>query len=230
MSSRPRRPLRLGAQALVLQAVLSFTAGQVAPARAQPHADAGVAQHASPSPKEPSAGGVSTLKRLPNSAQLSESVRARLEQRAARHAANLSQDDTAAAAAEAATAGPSDPSGEPLRRGEAYQRRVQALDTGRGVTELSNRLVLPEPRLMLSAQRSAPAAPEPDAPLEEEADEPALVEATRVTETHSLRSLASRPTKVPPAAAGVSWLVWPFLLFLLGGAVVGTLWFRKKTR
>jgi hypothetical protein len=48
-------------------------------------------------------------------------------------------------------------------------------------------------------------------------------------ETHSLRPLSSRATKARDASAGLGWLVWPFVLFVTTGAVVGTLWFRKKT-
>ena len=105
---------------------------------------------------------------------------------------------------------------------------MQAVDTEEGVTVLSNRLVLPEPRLVLTAQRAATAVDDPE-PSVEEAEALALAEPNRVTETHSLRTLGSRPAKPAPVNAGLGWLVWPFVLLLLGGAVVGTLWFRKKT-
>jgi hypothetical protein len=238
MSSPPRRRLRLGARALLLPALL------VVPAHAQSHADAGARRHAAA--KEPPAAaehapldGVSTLKRLPKSAQLSEAVLARLERRAARRAANLPPEDSVAPAAtqpapplvDTAAAGAAVPSNEPLRRGEAHQRRVQAVDTGEGVTVLSNRLVLPEPRLTLAAQRSAEAVPmlDPEPAPVEAPDEPALAEVRSVTETHSLRALAGRPATSRPAPAGLGWLVWTFGLLVLGGAVAGTLWFRKKT-
>jgi hypothetical protein len=256
MSSRPRRRPRLGAAALVLQAALLQAVLLVVPAHAQSQSDAGARRPAAAAPKEPPPPaeeppaehapleGVSTLKRLPKNAQLSESVRARLERRsaAARHAANLPQDDSARAATaqapsqigSAVALDPAAPSNEPLRRGEARQRRVQALDTGEGLTVLSNRLVLPEPRLALTAQRSAEVASELEPPVEAP-DEPALAEGSSVTEpqsiteTHSLRALSGRPTKSRATSAGLGWLVWPFALLLLGGAVVGTLWFRKKT-
>lgn len=177
--------------------------------------------------------GVSTLKRIPNPAQLSESVRARLEQRAALHAADLAQGAQGVAAAPPVTqpAVPVQgalPDDAPLRRGEARQRRVQAVDTEEGVTVLSNRLVLPDPRLALTAQRTVAAEPDPEPPVEED-EALALSEPASVTETHSLRTLGSRPAPSNPVSAGLGWLVWPFVLFLLGGAVVGTLWFRKKT-
>jgi hypothetical protein len=238
MSSLSRRSLRLGARALGLHAALL-----VMPAYAQPHADAGVQRRAaSPAetpPEHSPANGVSTLKRLTNPAQLSEGVRARLEQRAARHAANLGNESEAAAAARnarqaAATgelAAPTPegvPNDEPLRRGEALQRRVLAVDDGDGVTVLSNRLVLPDQRLMLTAQRANRAELEPSEPAEP-AEELALAESASVTETRSLRALASRPTQAKAVSTGIGWLIWPFALFVLGGAVVGALWFRRKT-
>jgi hypothetical protein len=235
MRSLSRRSLRLGARVLVLHAALL-----VAPAHAQQHADAGLERRAAapkPPPEHGPANGVSTLKRITNPGQLSEGVRARLEQRAALHAASLQGDGEAAAAAQRARQGAAGtlaavspegvPSDEPLRRGAAFQRRVQAVDDGDGVTVLSNRLVLPDQRLMLTAQRAnrAPAQPSPA----EQAEVIALAESPNLTETRSLRALDSRPIKAKAASSGLGWLVWPFVLFVLGSAVVGTLWFRRKT-
>jgi hypothetical protein len=214
------------------------------PAHAQ-HADAGVERQAATAkekaaPQEPPPAehapvpGVSTLKRLSNPGQLSEGVRARLEQQNARHAANLPREDLSAAGGArhepAGSAPPELSENEPLRRGEARMRRVQAVDTHAGVTVLSNRLVLPEPSLVLTAQLAGShrAEAEPEAPATE-GEALAVAESPSVTETHSLRALAPRSAKSRLSSTGLGWLVWPFVLFVLGGAVVGTLWFRNKT-
>ena len=55
---------------------------------------------------------------------------------------------------------------------------------------------------------------------------------SRVTETRSLRAMSSRRevSKAREGGLGVDWLLWPFVLLLATGAVVGTLWFSKKTQ
>jgi hypothetical protein len=102
-------------------------------------------------------------------------------------------------------------------------RRVQVVETERGVTLLSNRFQpSPEPRLASLGAR-APHEGSDEPPLMEQA---VVVTGEPPTETHSLRPLSSRPRS---SGSGVGWLVWPFVLFVAAGAVVGsTLWFRKK--
>jgi hypothetical protein len=103
--------------------------------------------------------------------------------------------------------------------------RVQAVETDEGVTLLSNRIQLPEPRLSDAvAKRPLPA---PERPLVEETA--TVADPPRATETHSLRPMSSRSTKAQNSGTGLGWLLWPFVLFVTTGAVVGTLWFRKKT-
>jgi hypothetical protein len=195
------------------------------PALAQSQADAGVQHHAAASEPADRAAG---LKAIPNPAQLSENVRARLQEQAAgRHPSNLSQAPPRPLHELPSTAlgAPSfrRVDTEPLRRGEARMRRVQAVETGEGVTILSNRMVqLPERTLTAMAMRRPP-------PPEAVEDEPITLGAgSRVTETHSLRTLASRTVTPKTHSTGLGWLLWPFGLFVTTGAVVGALWFRKK--
>lgn len=111
-------------------------------------------------------------------------------------------------------------------------RRVQVIETVEGVTVLSNRLRLPEARLALTSQRVAehePALPVSDEGESEGEREGTEDESPRVTETHSLRALSSRTVKAKAANTGVGGLVWPFVLCVAAGAVLATLWFRKKT-
>ncbi len=108
--------------------------------------------------------------------------------------------------------------------GDDRKRRVRSFETDEGITVLSNRLPpdLPHARLSLAMQ----AAHDPP----ERAGE-TLVDPPRVTETHSLRAfdakLAKPKSESPDTSHG--WLLWPILLFATS-AVVGTLWFRKKTQ
>jgi hypothetical protein len=237
MGSRCSR--RLGRPARVAQP-LSITALALAfasplPARlalGQGHPDAG-ARHATGGAGAPGELVQSPmLKSIPNSALLSERARAQLAERAGtRHPSQLAAREPPAARAPtpapSAAPSPRAPGGnEPLRRGIAHLRRVQALDTGDGITVLSNRLrEPPAPRL---ASMAAPAQPELAlAEPEEHADR-----ASRVTETRSLRAVSSR-REVPKArerSLGIDWFLWPFILLLATGAVIGTLWFSKKTQ
>jgi hypothetical protein len=207
------------------------------PALAQ-HADAGVpARAAAPTaPTEQKAqaerksdepSGV--LPKTINPALLSEGVRARLEERVSgRHASALPQAPELRGAS-SATAGPAmappRAMSEPLRRGQA-RARVQAVETDEGVTILSNRLqALPTPRLAsLVAQRPAP---QQELPEDDGVAPAAVVSASDVTQTHSLRPLSSRSVK--GKGTGLGWLLWPFALFVTSAAVVSALWFRKKT-
>ncbi len=238
MGAWPRRSKT--AAGLALGAFLLHAGVRVVPAHAATHADAGAerqaaVQKALPEPpvEGQSTDGVSTLKTIRNPGQLSESVRARLEQRGLRHAANmpgLSAHEEGRgvehSAASADMAGRSLSSDEPLRRGQAHLRRVQAVETVGGVTVLSNRLQLPEPRLALTAQRVHEAEPALLATADEGSEQAA---SSSVTETRSLRALSSRPSKARTPSTGLGWLIWPFVLCVATGAVVGTLWFRKKT-
>jgi hypothetical protein len=151
--------------------------------------------------------------------QLSESVRARLQEHTfGRHASNLPTPELKPR---------HETPNEPLRRGLARQRRVQAVETAEGVTVISNRLELPEPRLASMAMRQAkPAEVAPEAERELAVANASHPES--VTETHSLRAMSSRPAKLD-TGTGLGWLIWPFVLFVTTSAVVGTLWFRKKT-
>jgi hypothetical protein len=170
-----------------------------------------------------------------NPAQLSESARARLAERAAgRHATSLPvrepaprhmlPPETTPGATTVPPYRPRTVGSEPLRRGQAHMR-VQAVETDEGVTLLSNRIQLPEPRLSEAvAKRPLPA---PERPLVEEVATAAGP--PRTTETHSLRPMSSSSKKAKNSGGGLDWLLWPFVLFVTTGAVVGTLWFRKKT-
>jgi hypothetical protein len=216
------------------------------PARAQ-HADAGVEQRAAtPPPVEPPApsndsntsatgnepSGV--LPKLIDPNQLSEGTRARLAERAAgRHASSLPAREPAPRqeASQQGAPGPVPPyrpriSGAEALQGARGRTRVQALETDEGVTLLSNRIQLSESRISAAvAKQPRPPAPEP--PVVEETV--ATADSPSITETRSLRPLSSRSAKAKDASTGLGWLLWPFVLFVTTGAVVGTLWFRKKT-
>ena len=219
---------------VALLAASGLLAASAPLALAQSHADAGAARSSSNAAGARS-NGAPVLKSIPNAnSVLSEGVRARLAERAAaRHPSEIAEREPAAAAAKpgpvppAPVLAPQRTMSEPLRRGIAHQRRVQALDTGNGITVLSNRVTEPAtPRL--AALRSAAAETE-----QATDDQHALAEDdSRITETRSLRALSSR-REVPKArerGLGIDWLIWPFVLLLATGAVVGTLWFSKKTR
>ena len=216
------------------------------PARAQ-HADAGVQRQARAAvtepkrPAETSSGGASgALPKAVDPALLSESVRAGLAERAAgRHPGGL---PSANPDLRELGAGGATPSGspfvarrnrtvdEPLRRGEAHMRRVQALETDEGITLLSNRItsVSGSPRLAaVMAEQPPQQQPLHDSPPAE--DETVVSTEPGVTATHSLRPSSSRRLEAKNAGSGLGWLLWPFVLFVTTGAVVGTLWFRKKT-
>jgi hypothetical protein len=228
-------PVR-GIVAAGLTVALHAASSLLAPAAmAQNHADAGAGQ-ASANAAGARRMGAPVLKSIPNAnSVLSEGVRARLAERAAaRHPSELAAHEPAAAEAKPAPAAaapavaPQQPTSEPLRRGLAHLRRVQALDTGNGITVLSNRISEP-PAPRLAAVKRSVAAESEQASGEHRAqadDEP------RITETRSLRALSSR-REVPQArerSFGIDWLIWPFVLLLATGAVVGTLWFSKKTQ
>lgn len=159
--------------------------------------------------------------------QLSEGVRAQLQQRA------LARQPSSGAAAEPSPSTLPAPTRALTRRvpseefsalGDDRKRRVRSFETDEGITVLSNRLPpdLPHARLSLAMQASR-AAPERESE--------ALVDPPRVTETHSLRAydakLAKPKSESPDTSQG--WLLWPILLFATS-AIVGTLWFRKKTQ
>jgi hypothetical protein len=205
------------------------------PALAQ-HADAGVpARAATAAPTQQKAqaeqksdGTSGVLPKTINPALLSEGVRARLEERVSgRHASALPQapEPRGASSGGLAAAAPPRAMNEPLRRGQA-RTRVQAVETDEGVTILSNRLQpLPTPRLAsLVAQRPAP---KQELPEDDGVAPAAVVSASDVTQTHSLRPLSSRSVK--EKGTGLGWLLWPFALFVTSAAVVSALWFRKKT-
>jgi hypothetical protein len=215
--------------ALASLAISGFMA-QVALAQHPP--DAGAPSSAGPAGARRI--GAPHLKSIPNaSSVLSEGVRARLAERAAaRHPSEIAAHEAApepkpAPAAAAAPVAREHAPSEPLRRGIAHQRRVQALDTGNGITVLSNRVSEPPPI------RNAGVRPYAAVEAELAAGErEALADESSVTETRSLRALSSR-REVPKArerSLGVDWLLWPFVLLLATGAVVGTLWFSKKTQ
>ncbi|HWO15066.1 MAG TPA: hypothetical protein VNN80_36435 [Polyangiaceae bacterium] len=230
------RPARAAQHLSIGALVFAFGSALLRPALAQGHPDAGAPRHATGS-----AGAAGELRQAPlkslHPALLSEGVRARLAERAAgRHPSEIAAPTPAPTTAP--TPVPSPPSslrtpigGEPLRRGVAHLRRVQALDTGDGVTVLSNRLrELPPPRL--AAVAATPAEPEADPSRLAQPPEELAEHGSRVTETRSLRAMSSR-REVPKAreqGLGVDWLLWPFVLLLATGAVVGTLWFSKKTQ
>jgi hypothetical protein len=245
MGSRPSWSTSFGAWALAAFAL--HAAISPSTARAQ-HADAGVQRQArAPAvvepkpPAEVSAGGASgELPKAIDPALLSDGTRAGLAERAAgRHPGSLPSprpdvrepgalsDSTVAGARFAPSR--SRAMGEPVRRGEAHMRRVQALETDEGITLLSNRInaLSGSPRLASIIAEQPPPRPLPDAPP---AEEEAVVRAEPgVTETHSLKPLSSRRLEAKSKGSGLGWLLWPFVLFVTSGAVVGTLWFRKKT-
>lgn len=216
------------------------------PARAQ-HADAGVEQRAATPPPAPPvepapgndpdpAGGSEpsgVLPKLIDPKQLSEGTRARLAERAAgRHASSLPAREPTPrhelaheAAPESVPPYRSRIGGPETLRGARGRMRVQAVETDEGITLLSNRLQLPESRISAAVAKQPRPAPEP--PVVEETV--ALTDPPSMTETHSLKPLSSRSTKARDASTGLGWLLWPFVLFVTTGAVVGTLWFRKKT-
>lgn len=217
------RRTSLGLAGYVLGAWVLHAAALGSPAAAAAP-DAGVERASALPAQSPRPPEAPLLKSIGNPAQLSESVRARLERRPAERPPLAARE-------------PRRYNDEPLRRGQARLRRVQALETVEGVTLLSNRLEpLPASRLSALAV-SAPvgaSAPRdvPDEPDEAPEDEPraALVgERESVTETRSLRTYAARPAPGRTASSEVGWLLWPFAVFVAGGAVVGALWFRKKT-
>jgi hypothetical protein len=190
---------------------------------------------ASPDPSgSREASGV--LPKAINPNQLSEGARARLAERAAgRHPSSLAAREPTprqelpreAAPGAAAQVPPYRPvvgGGEPLRRGQA-RMRVQAVETDEGVTLLSNRIQLPE--RSLSAAVAKRPAPDPEPPVTEEAV--AAADLSSVTETHSLRPSSARNARANNTSTGLGWLLWPFVLFVTTGAVMGTLWFRRKT-
>jgi hypothetical protein len=238
MGSRWHRPLERPERSAVGRTrvlVLSIAAGVLVPgaALAQSHADAGAARR-SPSAAMPGERrlGSPSLKSIPNaSSVLSEGVRARLAERAAaRHPSELAAHDPASiekpGSAASPAAAPAPVLSEPLRRGIAHQRRVQALDTGNGITVLSNRVTEPPAPRLASVRRSA------SGEAELAADPPVLAsDESSVTETRSLRALSTRgdAAKAREGSLGLGGLVWPFVLLLATGAVVGTLWFSKKT-
>jgi hypothetical protein len=194
------------------------------PAAAPPAAEPPAAEPPPAAAEAPPANAPSgVLPKVINPAQLSESVRARLAERAGgQHPSSLPEPaaGSGASAPHRSRTGAS----EPLRRGQA-RMRVQAVETDEGVTLLSNRIQLSESRLSAAVARRS--APEPEAPTAEEA--PVVEDSARITETHSLRPTSSRSTKAASGGAGLGWLLWPFVLFVTIGAVVGTLWFRRKT-
>lgn len=235
--------MSFGAWALGALALLGALAPSAASAQ---HADAG-AQHqarapvAEPRPPAASGGASGELPKSIDPAMLSEGVRASLAERAAgRHPGSLpsARPDRPEPGAlrtpslpGSALAPPAIRSAdEPLRRGEAHKRRVQALETDEGVTVLSNRITALSgaPRLAsIIAEQPAPPQPPRDSPPVE--DEAVVSAEPGVTETHSLLPSSSRRLEAKNTGSGLGWLLWPFVLFVTAGAVVGTLWFRKKT-
>jgi hypothetical protein len=120
------------------------------------------------------------------------------------------------------------PTTEAQRRGDAQMRRVQAVETGKGVTLLSNRFKAPSQ--VTDTIRAKSAQPREEAtPAEDEEARVATNDAPSVTETRALRPSSARTSSAKSASRGLGWLVWPFVLFLTAAAVVATLWFRKKT-
>ncbi|HTV25762.1 MAG TPA: hypothetical protein VMG12_44000 [Polyangiaceae bacterium] len=244
------KPARSAIFAGGLLAAVVLQAGTPLAALAQ-HADAGVEKAAEPAHAEPPTppveaaaapaaeaphpnGPSGVLPKMINPGLLSESTRARLAERAGgRHASALPLPEpqshrelppevqgTAGTPSHRLRAG-----SEPLRRGQA-RLRVQAVETDEGVTLLSNRIQLPETRLSAAVAKT----PLPEPPEPRVLEEPvALADTSNVTETHSLRPMSSRAAKANSASSGLGWLLWPFALFVTTGAVVGTLWFRKKT-
>jgi hypothetical protein len=211
------------------------------------HADAGVQRQARAvaqpkPPAEPSSGGASgELPKAIDPTMLSEGVRAGLAERAAgRHPGTLpsARSDLREPGAREPAVPPGSPLAaarnrivdEPLRRGEAHKRRVQALETDEGITVLSNRInsLSGSPRLASVIAEQPPAQqPLHDSPPVE--DEALASAEPGITATHSLRPSSSRRLDAKNTGSGLGWLLWPFVLFVTTGAVVGTLWFRKKT-
>ena len=140
---------------------------------------------------------------------LPESVQRRLRERAG---ANPSAEPPVPLPAEAAAA-----VSETARRiGEARMRRVEAFDTGKGVTILSNRFSESPSSIRVASQ---PREPIPPREGESIVDPPAL------TETRSLRAAAtSAPTRGNVDHRG--WL-WPLAALLTVSAGLGTLLYRK---
>lgn len=140
---------------------------------------------------------------------LSESVQRRLRERAGPDPSARPVEPPPAEAPRALS--------ETARRiGEARMRRVQAIDTGQGVTILSNRLAeLPAPTHV--------AARQPDPLLAQEGT--TLVGPSEYTETRSLRvASASAPSSRDADFRG--WL-WPLAALLAACAGLGTLLYRK---
>lgn len=231
------RPVRCPVSSVAVLVAVVAALG-ASDARAQGHPDAGAPRHAArvTPPASEQHPDAPMLKSIPNPASvLSDSVRARLQERAAaRHpselaAAERSAEHAPSAGSVVAQSARQHAMNEALQQGAGHQRRVQALDTGDGVTVLSNRSSeRAAPRLAALAPAAASSEPEP---ILAEREEQAGDESSRVTETRSLRALSSR-REVPKArerSLGVDWLIWPFVLLLATGAVVGTLWFSKKT-
>jgi hypothetical protein len=192
-----------------------------------------------PKPAEEPSG---VLPKTIDPAILSERTRASLQERTAgRHATSLPSappalrsesgavhDLAPAGSLPSATTSRYRPGNEPLRRGEAHMKRVQAVETDEGVTLLSNRMqpsTTTPAFAALTAQTTHDRMEQP--PLEDEAlvasrDTPSL------TETRSLRPQSARAVN-PNTGTGLGWLLWPFVLFVATGAVLSTLWIRKKT-
>lgn len=100
------------------------------------------------------------------------------------------------------------------RIGDARMRRVQAFDTGRGVTILSNRLAeLPSPTHVAARE------PEPISAREGKT----LLQPTELTETRSLRAAAA---PVPRDADLHGWL-WPLAALLAVSAALAALVYRR---
>jgi hypothetical protein len=208
------------------------------PARAQ-HADAGTSHAAGAPPSaEPKAppepSGVLPKTIDPN--MLSERTRAGLQERTAgRHASSLPAPSAEVPREPSRPLEPSSssatfrqqPISEPQRRGDAHMRRVQAVEAGEGITLLSNRIKA-APRVSDMISKKPREARDEAAPEQEEAVV-AANEAPSITETRSLRPSSVRTASAKNASRGLGWLVWPFVLFVTAGAVLGTLWFRKKT-
>jgi hypothetical protein len=231
----------LGARTLALCALATLFVAS--PARAQ-HADAGTERQATrpaapPEAKPPTeASGI--LPKAIDPSVLSEGARASLQERSGGRLPPNLQSPRPELGQGSSRLTDSPFSGgapglaarqrlaEPVRRGEAHQRRVQALETAEGITLLSNRIhPLPEPRVSPLVARTS-REPIADSPP----DQPSLVassEPANVTETRSLRPGAAHLAS-SRSGTGLGWLLWPFVLFVTTGAVVGTLWFRKKTQ
>lgn len=207
------------------------------PPAAEPAAEPPAAEPAPAAPGEtaPAHAPSGVLPKVLDPSQLSEGVRARLAERSAgKHPSRFPtrepdgtqpEGEPRGGAAPVPSFGPRIGTSEPARRGLG-RSRVQAVETDEGVTLLSNRIQLPERRLSQAVAKLP--APEPEVVATEEPI--AAEDSTRVTETHSLLPLSSRSSPSRKnSSTGLGWLLWPFVLFVTTGAVVGTLWFRKKT-